>query len=72
MLGVDTRPMEVIAGTLPLTERTRPGWDVEALLEAGFTDAAVLEPVLVRVTDPKTKAEATLIRDFMILAKKPR
>ena len=71
MLGVDTRPMEVIAGALPLTRRTRPGWDVEAMLEAGFTDVAVLEPVLVRVADPKTKAEATLIRDFMILAKKP-
>ena len=71
MLGVDTSPMERIAGGLPLTHQDRPGWDVEALLECGFIDVTVCEPVLVKVTDPMTGKESALIRDFMVLAKKP-
>ena len=71
MLGVDTSPMERIAEGLPLTHQDRPGWDVESLLECGFSDVTVLEPVLVHVTDPATGREAALVRDFMVLARKP-
>ena len=74
LIGMDDwniRNMERIAGGLPLTHQDRPGWDVEALLECGFIDVTVCEPVLVKVTDPMTGKESALIRDFMVLAKKP-
>lgn len=34
--GVDTRPMEEIAKSLPLTARERPAWDVGALEKLGY------------------------------------
>lgn len=71
VLGVDTSPMEAIAKTLPLTRVSRPGWDTETLLAAGFGRVTVLEPQCLTVTDPTSGAPRTLITDFLVLAQKP-
>ncbi len=60
--GVDTRPMEEIAKSLPLTARERPAWDVEALEALGY--AAVRFDVL-----EKTHLDAVeLITEFSLTA----
>lgn len=37
MLNVDTSAIDAIAQTLPLTQELRPQWDLQALIDLGFT-----------------------------------
>ncbi|WP_443744236.1 class I SAM-dependent methyltransferase [Sutterella sp.] len=70
VLNVDTRPMERIARTLPLTSADRPGWDVETLLEMGLTDIIICHPQTTEVVNPETGAKRTIVKEFMIAARK--
>ena len=63
--GVDTRPMEEIARSLPLTARERPSWDVDTLEKLSY--AAVRFDVL-----EKTHLEnIDLITEFSLTAHAP-
>lgn len=60
MLNVDTSAIDAIAQTLPLTQELRPQWDLQALIDLGFTETQVIEPSLSEVSDPLSgKASAS-------------
>jgi hypothetical protein len=65
MAGVNPRPINEIARSLPLSRKRRPEWDVAACFDAGFDE------VLVKTgRRPATNPNHTVIWNFIIQADK--
>lgn len=71
MLNVDTSAIDAIAQTLPLTQELRPQWDLQALIDLGFTETQVIEPSLAEVSDPLSGQNIRIVTDFVAAATKP-
>ena len=71
MLNVDTSAIDAIAQTLPLTQELRPQWDLQALIDLGFTETQVIEPSLAEVSDPLSGKSIRIVTDFVAAATKP-
>lgn len=71
MLNVDTSAIDAIAQTLPLTQELRPQWDLQALIDLGFTETQVIDPTLAEVSDPLSGKSIRIVTDFVAAATKP-